>query len=230
MKLSPFPPSKPFRRRLWRETVPLLIACLAAAAQLTACKAAHVPSRDAASASLPQAQHNMQSGNERASRPVAQANSGATQPSALAAQLMRANGLGESVALRPGATTDLILSATWCGACKQLDHVLRDPAIAPYLRGRSLVFVFLNEHLMKGAPPEASEDPGDLRSYLLHPEGIRNLPGPAYLLTDPPAGSVQFPTVLTANGSMGGFEWLMKDLGVPEETLALVLSRGSGHS
>ncbi len=217
MKFSPSAPSKPLRRQLSHETLALLIAGLVAATQLAACKAAPVMQRE------------RQSGTQAASQPAIQANSGAAQSNAITAQRMLANGLGEPVLLRPGAATDLILSATWCPTCLQMDQVLRDPALAPYLRGRNLVFLFVNEHRM-GEPPEGSEaveHQGDLSPYLLHPDRIRSLPGAAYLWTDPPAVPMQFPTLLTANGSMSELDWLMKGLGVPQETLALAFSRAS---
>jgi hypothetical protein len=220
MKFFPFAASKPLRQ-LSHETLALLIACMVAATQVAACKSAPVPRPSAAVAPLRQAQHERQSGT--------QANAGAAQPNTFTVQRMQANGLGEPVLLRPGATTDLILSATWCPACMQLDHVLRDPALAPYLRGRNLVFLFVNEHLM-AEPPEGSETAehrSALSPYLLHPEGIRSLPGPAYLWTDWPGGHVRFPTILTANGSMGALDWLMNGLGVPQETLALAFSRAT---
>jgi hypothetical protein len=217
MKLSSSAPSKPLRRRFSHETLALLIAGLVAATQLAACKSAPVPQRE------------RQSGTQAASQPATQANSGATQSNAITAQRMLANGLGEPVLLRPGAATDIILSATWCPTCLQMDQVLRDPALAPYLRGLNLVFLFVNEHHM-AEPPEGSEaveHQGDLSAYLLHPERIRSLPGAAYLWTDPPAGHMQFPTLLTANGSMSELHWLMKGLGVPQETLALAFCRAS---
>ena len=216
MKFSPSAPSKPLRRQLSYETLALLIAGLVAATQLAACKSAPVMQRE------------RQSGTQAASQAATQANRGAAQP-AFTAQRMEANGLGEPVLLRPGAATDLILSATWCPTCLQMDQVLRDPALAPYLRGRNLVFLFVNEHHM-GGPPEGSEaveHQGDLSPYLLHPDRIRSLPGAAYLWTDPPAGHMQFPTILTANGSISELDWLMKRLGVPQETLALAFSRAS---
>ena len=217
MKFSPSAPSKPLRRQLSYETLALLIAGLVAATQLAACKSAPVMQRE------------RQSGTQAASQAATQANRGAAQP-AFTAQRMEANGLGEPVLLRPGAATDLILSATWCPACKQMDQVLRDPALAPYLRSRNLAFLFVNEHqMMEGTTegPEAGEPRGDLRPYLLHPEVIRSLPGPAYLWTNPSTGHMQFPTILTANGSISELDWLMKRLGVPQETLALAFSRAS---
>jgi hypothetical protein len=217
MKFSPSAPSKPLRRRLSHETLALLIAGLVAATQLAACKSA------------PVAQRERQSGTQAASQPGTQANSFAAQTNAITAQRMLANGLGEAVLLRPGAATDIILSATWCPVCRQMDQVLRDPALAPYLRGRNLVFLFVNEHHM-GEPPEGSEaveHQGDLSPYLLHPDRIRSLPGAAYLWTDPPAEPMQFPTLLTANGSMSELHWLINGLGVPQETLALAFSRAS---
>jgi hypothetical protein len=230
MNFSPFAPSKPLRRRVSHETLALLIAGLVAATQLAACKSAPVPRPGAAAASMPQAQREPQSGSQAASQRATQANSGTAQPNGFTAQRIEANGLGEPVRLRPGAATDLILSATWCPACKQMDQVLRDPALAPYLRGRNLMFLFVNEHqMMEGTTegPEAGEHHGDLSPYLLHPEVIRSLPGPAYLWTDPPTGHMQFPTILTANGLISELDWLMKGLGVPQETLALAFSRAS---
>jgi hypothetical protein len=218
MKLSPFPPSKSLRRRLSHETLALLIACTVAATQLAACKSAPVP------------QHERQTGRQAASRPATQATGGAAESPAFTAQRIQANGLGEPALLRPGATTDLILSATWCGACMQMDHVLRDPSLAPYLRGRNLVFLFVSEHQMMEVAteaPEAGEHYGNLLPYLLHPERIPSLPGPAYLWTDPPPGHMRFPTILTANGSMSELDWLTKALGVPQETLVLAFSRAS---
>jgi hypothetical protein len=229
MNFSPFAPSKPLRRRVSHETLALLIAGLVAATQLAACKSAPVPRPGAAAASMPQAQRERQSGSQAASQRATQANSGGAQPNGFTAQRMEANGLGEPVRLRPGAATDLILSATWCPACLQMDQVLRDPALAPYLRGRNLVFLFVNEHQM-GEPPEGSEaveHQSDLSPYLLHPERIRSLPGAAYLWTDPPAEDMQFPTLLTANGPVSVIDWLMKGLGVPQETLTLAFSRAS---
>jgi hypothetical protein len=215
MKLSSFPPSKSLRRRLSHETLALLIACTVAATQLAACKSA------------PDPQHERQTGRQAASRPATEASSNAAQSPAFTAQRMLPNGLGEPVLLRPGATTDLILSATWCGACMQMDHVLRDPALAPYLRGRNLVFLFMNEHQMMEGTTEASEHHAGLLPYLLHPERIPSLPGSAYLWTDPPSGPMRFPTILTANGSMSELDWLTKALGIPQETLALAFSRAS---
>jgi hypothetical protein len=223
MKFSLSAPSKPLRRRVSHETFALLIAGLVAATQLAACKSAPVSHPGAAAASM------RQSRTKAEGQPATQANRGAAQP-AFSAQRMEANGLGEPVLLRPGAATDLILSATWCPACKQMDQVLRDPALAPYLRSRNLAFLFVNEHqMMEGTTegPEAGEPRGDLRPYLLHPEVIRSLPGPAYLWTNPSTGHMQFPTILTANGSISELDWLMKGLGIPEETLALAFSRAS---
>jgi len=62
---------------------------------------------------------------------------------------------------------------------------------------------------------------------VLHPETIGSLPGPAYLWTNWPSGHMQFPTILTANGTMGELDWLTKRLGVPQEALALAFSRAS---
>ena len=233
MKFSPDAPSKPLRRQLRHETFPLLIASLMVSAQLAACKSAPVPHPGAARASLPHARCEMQSGTPVVRRPASQTSSGTTQPNLITARPMKANGLGEPVLLRPSSTNDIILSATWCPVCIQLEHVLRDPALAPDLRGRNLVFVFVREHEMEGEPegPETGEHPAALRSYLQYPERIRNLPGQAFLWTDPPPGEmVYFPTVFTTNGSMNGFEWLIKELGVPQETLALSRSRASGRS
>ena len=229
MKLSSSAPSKPLRRRLSQETLALLIAGLVAATQLAACKSAPVARPGATFASLPRAQRERQSGTPAASQPATQPTRIAAQSPAFTAQRMLPNGLGEPVLLRPGAATDIILSATWCPTCLRMDQVLRDPALAPYLRGRNLVFLFVNEHQMGEPPegPEAVEHQGGLSPYLLHPERIRSLPGAAYLWTDPPAEDMRFPTLLTANGSMSELDWLMKGLGVPRETLALAFSRAS---
>jgi hypothetical protein len=216
MKFSLLIPSQPLRREVSHKTLALLIACTLAATQLTACKSAPVQQRG------------RQGAIQAASQPATQASTGAAQPTTYTAQQLQANGLGEPVLLRPGATADIILSATWCPVCRQLDQVLLDPALAPYLRGRNLAFLFVNEHqTMEGEQPAAGEYQGDLRPYLLHPEGIVNLPGPAYIWTNRPSGGLQFPTILTANGSMEANDWLMKGLGVPEETLALAYSRAS---
>ena len=217
MKLSPFSSSKPLRRQLSHETLALLMACTVAATQLTACKSAPAP------------QHVRQSGTQAASQPAPQPTRVAAQSPAFTAQRMLPNGLGEAVLLRPSATTDLILSATWCPTCMHLDRVLRDPALAPYLKGRTLAFLFVNEHQLAQPPegPEVGDDQGGLHPYVLHPETIGSLPGPAYLWTDWPSGHMQFPTILTANGTMSELDWLTKRLGVPQETLALAFSRAS---
>jgi hypothetical protein len=218
MKFSPFSSSKPFRRQLSHERLALLMACMVAATQLTACKSAPVP------------HHVRQSGTQAASQPAPQATRVAAQTPAFTAQRMLPNGLGEPVLLRPSATTDLILSATWCPTCMHMDRVLHDPAVAPYLKGRTPVFLFVNEHqMMEGTTetPEAAAGHHDLRPYVLHPETIGSLPGPAYLWTNWPSGHMQFPTILTANGTMGELDWLTKRLGVPEEILALAFSRAS---
>ena len=218
MKLSPFSSSKPLRHHLSRETLALLLACMVAATQLTACKSAPVP------------HHVRQSGTQAASQPAPQATRVAAQTPAFTAQRMLPNGLGEPVLLRPSATTDLILSATWCPTCMEMDRVLRDPTVAPYLKGRTPAFLFVNEHqMMEGTTeaPEVAAGHHDLRPYVLHPETIGSLPGPAYLWTNWPSGHMQFPTILTANGSMGELDWLTKRLGVPEEILALAFSRAS---
>lgn len=216
MKLSPFSSSKPLRHHLSRETLALLMACMVAATQLTACKSAPVP------------QHVRQSGTQAASQPAPQPTRVAAQSPAFTAQRMQQDGLGEPVLLRPSATTDLILSATWCPTCMEMDRVLRDPAVAPYLKGRTPAFLFVNEHqMMEGTTeaPEVAAEHHDLRPYVLHPETIGSLPGPAYLWTNWPSGHMQFPTILTANGSMGELDWLTKRLGVPQETLVLAFSR-----
>jgi hypothetical protein len=226
MKFSPFAVSNRSRHQRSRETLALLVACLAVATQLAACKSAPVPKPAVAFATPPQAQSPRQTATQPASQPATQSSNGIADRNVFTAQLMKASGLGPAVLLRPAATTDVILTATWCPACMQLEHVLRDPAVAPYLRGRNVAFLFVNEHLMQGAPQELKTgvNPNVLSSYLLHPEGIRNLPGPVYLWTDQPAGQYEFPLVFTANGSMGGLNWLTKGLGVPQETVWRALS------
>jgi hypothetical protein len=217
MKLSPFSSSKPLRRQLSHEMLALLMACMVAATQLTACKSAPVP------------QHARQSGMPATIQAAPQPTRVVARSPTFTAQRMLPNGLGEPVLLRPGATTDLILSATWCPACMEMDRVLRDPALAPYLKGRTLAFLFVNEHQL-AEPHEGSEtggDQGGLHPYVLHPETIGSLPGPAYLWTDWPSGHMQFPTILTANGRMSEIDWLTKRLGVPQETLVLAFSRAS---
>jgi hypothetical protein len=229
MNFSPSAPSKPLRRRVSHETLALLIAGLVAATQLAACKSAPVPKPGAAAASMPQAQRERQSGTQATSQPAPQPTRVAAQSPTFTAQRMLPNGLGEPVLLRPSVTTDLILSATWCPTCMEMDRVLRDPALAPYLKGRTLAFLFVNEHQMGEPPegPEASDELGGLRPYVLHPKTIGSLPGPAYLWTNWPSGPMQFPTILTANGTMSELDWLTKGLGVPQETLVLAFSRAS---
>jgi len=142
--------------------------------------------------------------------------------------------------LQAGPTEDIVFMATWCPHSLALKRALNDPSVRPYLSGRTISFIFMNEwptvkselkDLVAAGKLPANELDSKLSmlkqrsgsKYLFDPQFLHDLPGNTYISDRPPSEVTSFPTVMTASGFGDRLSWFANTLGMNRSLAAAVL-------